>query len=122
MMARTLSILMVLLVVMGMAGCAADRATVDHRAAVMGGLADQINSATPADLAANASDVAWVIENERRAAVNLSDAYHWRKATYPYPAKRPTTLPWKPEDDVPAQGPSTPSASSGQASSGQGGN
>jgi len=114
MMARMLSILMVLLVVMMLSGCAADRATVDHRAAVMGGLADKINSGTADDLRANGTDAAWVIENERRAAVNLSDAYHWRKATYPYPAKCPTTLPWKPEDDVPAQGPSTSSGQGGK--------
>jgi len=68
----------------------------------MSGLADKINSGTADDLRDNALDAAWVIENERRAAVNLSDAYHWRKATYPYPARRPTELPWRPEDDVPA--------------------
>ena len=103
-------------------GCAADRATIDHRAAVMSGLADKINSGTADDLRDNALDAAWVIENERRAAINLSDAYHWRKATYPHAAKRPTSLPWTPEDDVPAAGPSTPSTGSGQAGSGQGGN
>ena len=88
----------------GTAGCAADRATIDHRAAVMSGLADKINAGTADDLRANALDAAWVIENERRSAVNLSDAYHWRSASYKYPAKRPTTLPWTPEDDVPAEG------------------
>jgi len=85
-------------------GCAADRAAIDHRSAVMGGVADKINAGTAADLQANALDVAWTIENERRAAVNLSDWAHWRKATYPYPAKRPEALPWKPVDDVPATG------------------
>jgi hypothetical protein len=91
-------------VAVGGAGCAADRATVDHRAAVMSGLADKINSGTADDLRTNALDAAWVIENERRAAVNLSDAYHWRGATYKHPAGRPTTLPWTPQDDVPAEG------------------
>lgn len=95
--------LVVMLAVAAMlGGCAADRATIDHRAAVMSGLADKINSGTADDLAANALDAAWIIENERRAAVNLSDAYHWRKATYPYPARRPTSLPWTPEDEAPA--------------------
>ena len=74
----------------------------DHRAAVMNGVANQVNSATAQDLAASALDVAWIVENERRAAVNLSDSYHWRKATYPFPAKRPTTLPYTPEDDTSA--------------------
>ena len=96
--------LLVLMVVLMLGGCAADRATIDHRAAVMSGLADKINSRTADDLRANALDAAWVIENERRSAVNLSDAYHWRSASYKYPAKRPTTLPWTPEDDVPAEG------------------
>jgi len=96
--------LLVLMVVLMLGGCAADRATIDHRAAVMSGLADKINSGTADDLRANALDAAWVIENERRSAVNLSDAYHWRSASYKYPAKRPTTLPWTPEDDVPAEG------------------
>ena len=96
--------LLVLLVVATLGGCAADRATIDHRAAVMSGLADKINGGTADDLRANALDAAWVIENERRAAVNLSDAYHWRSASYKYPAKRPTTLPWTPEDDVSAEG------------------
>jgi len=99
-----IAVVMVLVVVLGMTGCAADRATVDHRAAVMCGTADMINEGTADNLKANATAVAWVIENERRAAVNLSDAYHWRKPTYPYPAKMPTTLPWKPEDDVPVEG------------------
>ena len=85
-------------------GCAADRATVDHRAAVMSGLADKVNSGTADDLRSNAIDAAWIIENERRAAVNLSDAYRWRSATYKYSASRPTTLPWTPQDDVPAEG------------------
>jgi len=85
-------------------GCASDRATVDHRAAVMNGVANQVNAGTAQDLATNALDAAWIIENERRAAVNLSDSYHWRKATYPNPAKRPTTLPYTPVDDVPAPG------------------
>jgi len=102
----TLFVMLVLLV--GVAavstGCSADRATIDHRAAVISGLADKINSGTADDLRDNALDAAWVIENERRAAVNLSDAYHCRKATYKYPARRPTALPWKPEDDVPAKG------------------
>jgi len=101
-----LAVMLVLLV--GVAtvstGCSADRATIDHRAAVMSGLADKINSGTADDLRDNALDAAWVIENERRAAVNLSDAYHWRKATYKYPARRPTALPWEPEDDVRAKG------------------
>jgi len=96
--------LLVLMVVLMLGGCAADHATIDHRAAVMSGLADKINSGTADDLRANALDAAWVIENERRSAVNLSDAYHWRSASYKYPAKRPTTLPWTPEDDVPAEG------------------
>jgi len=101
---RQVAIVMLMLVVLGMVGCSADRATVDHRAAVMGGVADKINSGTADDLRANASDVAWTIENERRAAVNLSDSYHWRKATYQYPASRPTTLPWKPQDDTTGTG------------------
>jgi len=96
--------LLVLMVVLMLGGCAADRATIDHRAAVMSGLADKINSGTADDLRANALDAAWVIENERRSAVNLSDAYHWRSASYKYAAKRPTTLPWTPEDDVPTEG------------------
>lgn len=83
-------------------GCAADRATLDHRAAVMNALADKINAGTAADLEANALDVAWVIENERRAAVNVADAARWKKPTYRYPAKRPTTLPYVPEDDASA--------------------
>jgi|GEM_PF-3886167 len=95
---------MVVLIIGSAGGCAADRATVDHRAAVMSALADKVNAGTAADLQANALDAAWVIENERRAAVNLSDACHWRKATYAHPARRPTTLPWTPEDDVPAEG------------------
>jgi len=82
-------------------GCASDRATLDHRAAVMNGIADKINSGTALDLQANALDVAWALENERRAAVNLRDSAYWRKPTYPYSAKRPTALPWKPEDDIP---------------------
>jgi len=89
-----------LLVLLALTGCSADRATVDHRAAVMCGLADKINAGTTADLAANSYDVAWIIENERRAAVNLSDSYGWRKATYPYPAARPASLPWVPQDDI----------------------
>jgi hypothetical protein len=96
--------LAVMVTVVLVGGCAVDRATIDHRAAVMSGLADKVNAGTADDLRANAVDAAWVIENERRAAVNLSDAYHWRKATYPNPAKRPTTLPWTPEDDAPAEG------------------
>lgn len=95
--------LAMLCLAVGIVGCAADRATVDHRAAVMTGLADKVNGGTAADLAANALDAAWCIENERRAAVNLSDAMHWRKATYEYPAKRPTTLPWVPADDIPPE-------------------
>lgn len=87
-----------------LAGCSADRAAIDHRAAVMCGVADMINEGTAENLRVNATSAAWVIENERRAAVNLSDAYHFRKPTYPYPAKQPTTLPWKPEDDVPPGG------------------
>ena len=82
-------------------GCAADRSTVDHRASVMNGLADKVNSSTAEDLRDNALDVAWIVENERRAAVNLSDAFHWRKPTYKYPSKRPDSLPYTPEDDVP---------------------
>ena len=85
-------------------GCASDRATVDHRAAVMNGVANQVNSATAQDLAASALDVAWITENERRAAVNLSDSYHWRKATYPNPAQRPTSMPYTPEDDTSTAG------------------
>jgi len=100
-MKKTMTILLCLALLVG--GCTADRATIDHRAAVMDGLADQINSGTADDLLANAPDVAWAIENERRSAVNLSDAYHWRKATYPYAAKRPTSLPWKSDDNVPAE-------------------
>lgn len=100
------SILILLAILVGapLAGCASDRATIDHRAAVMCGLADKINAGTVDHLRVNAIDAAWVIENERRAAVNLSDAYHWRKATYRYSAKRPTTLPWVPQNDVPAPG------------------
>jgi len=102
----TLTLMLVLLFAVAMVstGCAADRATVDHRAAVMSGLADKINSGTAEDLRDNALDVAWCLENERRAAVNLSDAFHWRTPTYKYPAKRPTELPWRPEDDVPVKG------------------
>ena len=101
---RMLVVMLVLLVGAAVisTGCSADRAKIDHRAAVMSGLADKINGGTADDLRDNALDAAWVIENERRAAVNLSDAYRWRKATYPYPARRPTELPWRPEDDVPA--------------------
>jgi inner membrane protein involved in colicin E2 resistance len=84
----------------GGVGCAADRATIDHRAAVMVGLADKINAGTSDDLKANAPYVAWTIENERRAAQNISDAYHWKSATYKYPASQPTTLPWTPVDDT----------------------
>jgi len=80
-------------------GCGAPKATLDHRAAVMCGLADKINAGTADELAANALDVAWAVENERRAAVNLADWAHWRKPTHPYPAKRPTALPWVPVDD-----------------------
>jgi hypothetical protein len=83
-------------------GCAADRATLEHRAAVMDGLAEKINSGTPADLTTNALYVAWVVENERRAAVNLADRFGGKAPTYPYAAKQPTTLPWTPEDEVPA--------------------
>ena len=100
-------------------GCAVDRATVDHRAAVMCGLADRINTGTADDLRANALDAAWAIENERRAAMNLSDAYHWRKATYPCPASRPTTLPWTPEDASPAPAGEAP-AEARRSSSGGG--
>ena len=85
-------------------GCSVDRATIDHRAAVMSGVADKVNAGTTDDLRDNALDVAWIIENERRAAVNLSDAFHWRAPTYKYPARRPTELPWRPEDDVPVKG------------------
>ena len=85
-------------------GCSAGRAIIDHRAAVMSGVADKVNSGTADDLRDNALDVAWVIENERRAAVNLSDAFHWRAPTYKYPARRPTELPWRPEDDMPLRG------------------
>lgn len=85
-------------------GCAADRATVDHRAAVMTGVADRINADGVPTAPQDQLDFALCIENERRAAVNLSDALHWRKPTYKYPAKRPTTLPWRPEDDVSAAG------------------
>lgn len=97
-------VVIVMMVVALLGGCAADRATIDHRAAVMSGLADKINSGTADDLRANSLDAAWVIENERRAAVNLSNAYHWRSATYKYPASRPTTLPWTPQDDVSPEG------------------
>jgi len=95
--------LAVVLVVLFMTGCSADRATLDHRAAVMAGLADTINSCTADELKSYSLDVALTVENERRAAVNLSDAYHWRKATYQYAASRPTTLPWTPKDDATAK-------------------
>jgi hypothetical protein len=98
-MKQVVMVLMLVLVMSVVVGCAADRATIDHRAAVMAGVANQVNAGTPQDLQDSALDVAWTLENERRAAVNLSDSYHWRKATYPYPAKRPTTLPYTPEDD-----------------------
>ena len=62
----------------------------------MNAAADKINAGTADDMRANAAPIAWVIENERRAAVNLSDAAHWRKATFPTAASQPTTLPWKP--------------------------
>ena len=89
------------IVAFGMMGCAADRATLDHRAAVMNGVADTINAkGVPTDQQ-DQLDFAWCIENERRAAVNVSDSFHWKQPTYPYPAKRPTTMPYKPVDDVP---------------------
>jgi len=71
---------------------------------VMSAVADKINTGTADDLRDNALDVAWIVENERRAAQNLSDAVHWRPPTYKYPARRPEALPWVPEDDVPAAG------------------
>jgi len=82
-----------------LAGCAADQAVIDHRAAVMCGLADKINAGTADDLRANAPDVAWTIENERRAAVNLSNWAHWQAPCYQHPALRPTSLPWVPTSD-----------------------
>ena len=94
-------ILCVLFLAVLCGGCAADRATLDHRAVVMNGVADKLAAEGFPTAQAGLLDVAWIIENERRAAVNLSDSAHWRKETYPYPAKRPTTMPYTPEDDVP---------------------
>jgi len=92
---------LVMLSVTCIAGCASDTATVDHRAAVMCGVANQLDAHGLPTAPQDQLDCIWAMENERRAAVNLSDAYHWRKPTYPYPAKQPTTMPWTPEDDVP---------------------
>ena len=100
-------VLLMLVAVIGLAfmsGCAVDRTVIDHRAAVMSAVADKTNSGTADDLRDNALEVAWCLENERRAAQNLSDVVHWRPPTYRYPARRPEALPWVPEDDVPAIG------------------
>ena len=44
-------------------------------------------------------DAAYYLECFARTFTNLSDAGHWRQATYPKaPTSRPTTLPWKPEN------------------------
>ena len=107
MQSRIVMLLCMAVAVVGLAcvgGCAMDRSAIDHRAAVMSAVADKINTGTPDDLRDNALDVAWIVENERRAAQNLSDAVHWRPPTYKYPARRPDALPWVPEDDVPAAG------------------
>lgn len=99
---------MLLLAVLGLAilagstGCAADRATLDHRAAVMNGLADKLNAQGVPAAESDRLDMIWAVENERRAAVNLSDAAHWRKPTYPYAASRPAAIPWTPTDAAPA--------------------
>ena len=99
-----------LLLVTAIGGCtvfsSADRARVDHRAAVMAAAADKINGSTVEELSDPAvlKYVAHIMENERRAAVNISDAAHFRKPTYRWPAKAPTTMPWVPIDDKPAAG------------------
>ena len=81
---------------------AKDKLVVDHRAAVMNPAADRVNACTFEQLKDNEVllFIAYTIECERRAAVNLSDAAHWREPTYKYKPKMPTSLPWKPEDEV----------------------
>jgi len=81
-----------------LAGCGNPAA--DHHAAVMDGLANQINAATIQQLQDPniLLSFAVIVENERRAARNLSDGLHYEKPTYPTAATRPTELPWTPKD------------------------
>jgi len=80
---------------------AADKAVVDHRAAVMNAVADKANAMPAPPSTEDWMNIVQVIERERRAAVNLSNTAHWEKPTYKYNPKTPTTLPWKPVDDAP---------------------
>ena len=72
----------------------------DHHAAVMDGLANQIESASMAAMTDpnNVLSFAVVVENERRAARNFSDGLHGNAPTYKTPATRPAGLPWTPKD------------------------
>ena len=103
---RNWIVLMLLVVLVGVAGCtvfsAADKAVVDHRAAELNAVADNANALPAPPAQAEWLGIVWILENERRAAVNLSNRAHWEKAKYPYPAKAPTTLPWVPADNAPA--------------------
>ena len=100
-MKRILIVSLLCLLVAGLfIGCAADINAADHHAAIMTGLANKLEASQPQDLSFNALDVVWIVENERRAATNMSDKMHWRKPTYVHPATRPTTMPCVPVDDV----------------------
>ena len=79
-----------------------DQAVVDHRAAVLRALANDANARTLPPSPADWLTYVWTIENEARAAQNLSDAAHWQKPTFPCPASMPAAVPWTPRDDVSA--------------------
>lgn len=89
-----------LVVVAGVAVAGCGNPAADHHAAIMDGLANQVNASTVAQLQDPnvLLSFAVVIENERRAARNLSDGLHWEAPTYRTAATRPTALPWTPKD------------------------
>jgi hypothetical protein len=97
---------LILVLVLGMltvGGCVVGGTAIgqfDHHAAVMDGLANQIESASVSAMADanNIYSFAVVVENERRSARNFSDGLHANAPTYATAATRPTALPWSPKD------------------------
>jgi hypothetical protein len=81
------------------AGCATT--AIDQHYAVMRGLANKVNAATFAELQDpnTLCSFALIVENEARAAGNISAANHWGSGTKQAAVTtRPSTLPWTPPE------------------------